>query len=138
VPDDARSAADPLEEPGESEGLRDRISARTDESVGDLLRALLETPGIHQALQAAFGARDIATNATGQAMKNLNVAAAGDLDRLSRRLRSLSDRLEGLEDSIDQLSRDVAELRGDAGGGTRRGTSIAQERLGEERLGLTE
>jgi hypothetical protein len=136
VIDDARSAADPLEEP-EGEGLRDRISARTEESVGDLLRQLLETPGIHQALQAAFGARDIATNATGQAMKNLNVAAAGDLDRLSRRLRSLSDRLEGLEDSVDQLSRDVAALRGEASGSSR-GAPISQERLGEERLGLTE
>ncbi|MGZ5337494.1 MAG: hypothetical protein ACXWDT_05585 [Solirubrobacterales bacterium] len=139
VIDDARSDADPLEEPGSGDnaGVRDRISARTEESVGDLVRALLETPGIHQALQAAFGARDIASNATNQAMKNLNLAGAEDLDRLSRRLRSLSDRLEGLEDSIDRLSRDVASLR-DEEGAAPRGASIAQERLGEERLGLTE
>jgi hypothetical protein len=139
MPDDARRSADPLEDPGD--GIRDRISSRTEESIGDLLRALLDTPGLHQALQAATGARDLANSATGQAMKNLNVAAASDLDRVSRRLRSLSDRLEVLEDTLDQLSRDVAALNREdpeppATPG--RGVSIAQERLGEERLGLTE
>jgi hypothetical protein len=139
VTDDATSGADPLEEPdAEADaGLRGRVSARTEESVGDLIRALLETPGIHGALQAATGARDIANNATGQAMKNLNVASASDLDRLARRLRSLSDRLESLEDSVDQLSRDIASLRREPEP-ARRGGPIAQERLGEERLGLTE
>jgi hypothetical protein len=143
MPDDARTPADPLEDPAgeQGDGLRDRISSRTEESVGDLLRALLDTPGIHQALQAATGARDLANNATGQALKNLNVAAASDLDRVSRRLRSLSDRLEALEDTLDQLSRDVAEVRRERPEPSEppsRGAPISQERLGEERLGLTE
>ena len=135
----ARNDADPLEEPPEQagDGLRDRISARTEESIGDLARALLDTPGIGQALQAVFGARDLATNASHQAMRSLDVAAAADLDRLARRLRSLSDRLETLEDSVDRLSREIAELQG-GHASSARGAPVSQERLGEERLGLTE
>lgn len=100
----------PAESEG-GEGLRDRISARGEEALGDVAQILLENPVFNQALQALFGAREIATQATVQAMRNLNLPTSGDVDRLGRRLRSLSDRLEAVEDKLDELNRDVAALR---------------------------
>jgi hypothetical protein len=93
------------------EGLRDRISARGEEAIGEVAQILLENPLFNQALQAVFGAREVATQATAQAMRNLNLPTSGDLDRLGRRLRALSDRLEAVEDKLDELNRDFAALR---------------------------
>ena len=95
----------------EGEGLRGRLSARGEEALGDVAQALLENPVFKQVLEAAFGARDAASNVTSQAMKNLNVPTASEVDRLTRRLRSLSERLEAVEDRLDELSRELAESR---------------------------
>ena len=38
-------------------------------------------------------------------MGALNIPSAGDIERLTRRLRSLSHRLEGIEDGVHQLNR---------------------------------
>jgi septal ring factor EnvC (AmiA/AmiB activator) len=96
---------------GGAGGLKSRISARGEEALGDLADSLLENPVFNQALQAAFGARDAAAQATQQALKNLNLPSAGDVERVGRRLRSVSDRLEDLEDRLDQVGRDVAAIR---------------------------
>jgi hypothetical protein len=93
------------------EGIRDRISARGEEALGDLADSLLENPVFNQALQAVFGARELATQAAQQAFKNLNVASTSDVDRLGRRLRAVSDRLEAVEDRLDDLGRDLAAIR---------------------------
>jgi hypothetical protein len=93
------------------EGLRDRISARGEEAIGEVAQILLENPLFNQALQAVFGAREIAAQATAQAMRNLNLPTSADVDRLGRRLRALSDRLDAVEDRLDELSRDFAALR---------------------------
>ncbi len=92
------------------EGLRERLSARGEEAFGDVAQILLENPIFSQILQAAFGARDAASQATAHARRNLNVASAADLDRLARRLRALSDRLESVEDALDRLSDEVREV----------------------------
>ena len=94
-------------------GVRDRLSARGEEALGELAQTLLENPVFNQALQAAFGARDAAQQVAHQAFKNAGVASTSDLDRLGRRIRSLSERVEELEDRVDRLSREVAGLRGD-------------------------
>jgi TolA-binding protein len=94
-------------------GVRDRLSARGEEALGELAQTLLENPVFNQALQAAFGARDAAQQVAHQAFKNAGVASMSDLDRLGRRVRSLSERVEELEDRVDRLSREVAALRGD-------------------------
>ena len=44
-------------------------------------------------------------------MGALNIASSADLERITRRLRSLSDRLEALEDRFDDLADDVAAMR---------------------------
>ena len=94
------------------EGLRGRISARGEEALGEVAQALLENPMFNQVLQAAFGARDAASQATAHAVRNLHLPTSGDVDRLTRRLRATSERLEAAEDRIDRLTVEVAELRG--------------------------
>jgi chromosome segregation ATPase len=85
------------------EGLRERLSARGEEAIGEVADALLENPYFNQALQAAFGARDRALGAQRAAMDALNLPSADEIDRLNRRVRSLSERLERIEDAIDRL-----------------------------------
>jgi predicted nucleic acid-binding Zn-ribbon protein len=98
-------------DPSGDDGLRDRLSARGEEALGELAEFLLENPWLNQALQVAFEARDRASQAGAQAIKGLNLPTASETDRLERRLRSVSERLESVEDSIDALNHELAELR---------------------------
>ena len=43
-------------------------------------------------------------------MSALNLPSAADLERLTRRLRSVSQRLEGIEDGVDRLDRRLEEV----------------------------
>lgn len=110
-----------------------------DTTLGELAQTLLDNPVINRALHSAIGARELASSAQTQAMKNLNVATAADLERLSRRLRSFSDRLEGVEDQLDRLGREIAALRKRRGEDKERDSeSLDQARLDEQRLRLDE
>lgn len=109
---------------------RERISARGEDALGDIAQLLADNPVLNQVLQAAFGARDIASSATGQALKNLNIAGASDVDRLARRLRLISDRLESVEDRLDGLAREIAAIRTNSPSAAPSPVSIDQERLG--------
>jgi chromosome segregation ATPase len=82
--------------------------------LGELAQFLLENPWFDQAVQLAFGARERASQASANAMRNLNVPTAADIDRLGRRVRAVSQRLESVEDKLDQLSREIAALRREA------------------------
>jgi hypothetical protein len=64
---------------------------------------MLDTPLISGALARAFTARERAVQAQEAAMGALNLPSAADLERLTRRLRSVSQRLEGIEDAVDRL-----------------------------------
>lgn len=98
-----------MEESGE--GLKDRISARGTDALGELAQALADNPLFGQALQVALDARERVNEAGAHAMRNLNVPTAADVDRLGRRLRVVSERLEAVEDKLDQLSGDLTALR---------------------------
>lgn len=87
------------------------IRARSEEAVGELAQALLQNPLFSQALGRALAAGEKAMGAQRTAMGAIDVANAGDLDRLERRVRSLSERLERVEDSLDELADVVSELR---------------------------
>ncbi len=90
---------------------QDGIRARSEQAIGELAQALLDSEVLENALAAAFGARDRAAEAQRAAMSALNLPSAGDVERLERRIRSLSRRLEEVEDQLDAVGRDVAELR---------------------------
>jgi hypothetical protein len=93
------------------EGIRGRLGARGEEAISDVAQLLLDNPLLNQALQAAFGARDLATSATSSAIKGVGVGTASDVERLTRRLRSISDRLEAVEDQLDDLGDELSQLR---------------------------
>lgn len=86
-------------------GLRDRIAVRTEEKIGRALSDLLESPLLSGAIGRAFDAREKAAQAQELAMGALNLPSAADIERLTRRLRSVSQRLEGIEDGVSRLER---------------------------------
>jgi hypothetical protein len=88
-----------------AKNLRDRLSGTTEERLGRALSDLLENPLLTAAIGRAFDAREKASQAQEVAMGALNIPSAGDIERLTRRLRSVSHRLEGIEDGVDQLNR---------------------------------
>ena len=92
--------------------LRDRIARQGEDALGKLAQDLLENPLVTGAISRAFDARERAVSAQETAMSALNLPSAADLERLTRRLRSVSQRLEGIEDGVDRLDRrfeDVAK-----------------------------
>jgi hypothetical protein len=91
-----------------AKNLRDRLSANTEERLGKALSDLLENPLLTGAIGRAFDAREKASQAQELAMGALNIPSAADIERLTRRLRSLSHRLEGIEDGVNQLNRALA------------------------------
>jgi len=97
-------------EQDEQDGLR----ARSEQAIGEIAQALIDNPTLHNAISAAFGAREKAIEAQQAAMGALNLSSATDLERLERRLRSFSQRLEEVEEQIDDLSREVGALRREA------------------------
>ena len=93
--------------------LRDRLTRQGEDALGKVAQELLENPLVTGALSRAFDARERAVAAQETAMSALNLPSAADLERLTRRLRSVSQRLEGIEDGVDRLDRrfeDVARV----------------------------
>ena len=103
-PDDYGENGDQM---ADGDGLR----ARSEQAIGEIAQALIDSPTLHSALQAAFGARDRALEAQQAAFGALNLPSAGDVERLERRVRSLSQRLEDAEEQIDDLNREIGTLR---------------------------
>jgi hypothetical protein len=93
----------PPGDPGTTDGVRDRFAARGEEALGKLAQDLLENPLVNGALTRALGVRDRAAQAQEVAMGALNIPSASDIERLTRRLRSVSQRLEGIEDGLDRI-----------------------------------
>lgn len=91
----------------EQDGLR----ARSEQAIGELAQALIDNPTLHNAISAAFGAREKAIEAQQAAMSALNLSSATDVERVERRLRSLSQRLEDVEERLDDLGRDIGAIR---------------------------
>ena len=85
------------------EGLRDRLARSGEDALGKLAQDLLENPLVNGAITRAFEARERATQAQEAALGALNIPSAADVERLTRRLRSVSQRLEGIEDGVDRL-----------------------------------
>lgn len=91
-----------------SESLRGRITRQGEDAIGKLAQDLLENPLISGAISRAFEAREKAASAQEAAMGALNIPSAADLERLTRRVRSVSQRLEGIEDGVDRLDERLA------------------------------
>ena len=90
------------------DNLRDRITRQGEDALGKLAQDLLENPLVSGAITRAFGAREKAAQAQEVAFGALNLPSAADLERLTRRVRSVSQRLEGIEDAVDRLDERLA------------------------------
>jgi len=96
--------------PDEPEGLRDRLSRQGEEALGKVAEELLANPVVAGALQRAFDAREKAAHAQEAAMGALGIPSAADVERVTRRLRSLSQRLESIEDLLDRVEERIGSL----------------------------
>jgi predicted nucleic acid-binding Zn-ribbon protein len=94
----------------DEEGLRRRLTRQGEEAVGKLAQDLLDNPLFANTLARAFEAREKAMQAQTVAMGALNLPSAADIERLTRRLRSVSQRLEGIEDGVERLDERLAEV----------------------------
>jgi chromosome segregation ATPase len=92
-----------VSEEGQDPGLRERLSRQGEEALGKIAEELVGNPMVSGALARAFEARERAVQAQEAAMGALGIPSAADIERLTRRLRSVSQRLEGIEDSVDRL-----------------------------------
>jgi TolA-binding protein len=93
----------------EDSGLR-RVTRQGEEAIGKLAQELLENPMVSGALTAALQTRERAMHAQEAALGALNLPSASDLERLTRRLRSVSQRLEGIEDGLDRVEQQLSQL----------------------------
>jgi chromosome segregation ATPase len=91
-------------------GLRDRIARQGEDALGRLAQELLENPLVNSAIAKAFEARERAVAAQETAMGALNLPSAADIERLTRRLRSVSQRMEGIEEAVDRLDQRLAAM----------------------------
>jgi chromosome segregation ATPase len=94
----------------DDQGIRDRLSRQGEEALGRIAEELAGSPLVVGALQRAFEAREKASQAQEAAMGALGIPSAADIERLTRRLRSVSQRLEGIEDAVDRLDERLAEM----------------------------
>ncbi len=113
--------------------LMDRISRQGEEALGRLAEELIGNPVVNRAVTGAFEAREKAVQAQDAAMGALNLPSAADIERLTRRLRSVSQRLEGIEDSLDRLEERVGSAAAAAAASAedRGDTSALEVRLDE-------
>src|SRR5438874_7363993 len=104
-----------MDEP-QDEGLRERLARQGEEALGRLAEELAGNPLVTGALQRAFDARERAVQAQNVAMGALNIPSAADVERLTRRLRSVSQRLEAIEDTLDRVEERLQVAAGQSNG----------------------
>ena len=112
--------------PEQEESFVEKLSRQGEEALGRVAEELVANPVVNGAIARAFEAREKALQAQEAALGALNLPSAADIERVTRRLRSLSQRLEGIEDAIDRLEERVA-----AASGQSEGSAAIEARLDE-------
>ena len=92
-----------MTEDPQADGLRDRLTRQGEEALGKLAEELVGNPVLNAALSRAFEVREKTVQAQEAAMGALGIPSAADVERLTRRLRSVAQRIEGVEDGVDRL-----------------------------------
>ena len=95
--------------------MTDRLTRQGEEALGRLAEELIANPLVNGAVTRALEAREKAVHAQEAAMGALNIPSAADIERLTRRLRSVSQRLEGIEDALDRIEERTADAGGAPG-----------------------
>jgi CRP-like cAMP-binding protein len=94
--------------PEQDESFVEKLSRQGEEALGRVAEELIANPVVNGAIARAFEAREKALQAQEAALGALNLPSAADIERVTRRLRSLSQRLEGIEDAMDRLEERAA------------------------------
>src|SRR5688500_14218137 len=87
----------------QDEGIKERLSRQGEEALGKIAEELATNPLVAGALARAFEAREEAVQAQEATTGALGIPSAADIERLTRRLRSVSQRLESIEDAVDRV-----------------------------------
>jgi hypothetical protein len=116
--------------------LRERLAGVGEDHLGKALSDLLDNPLLTGTIGRAFDAREKAAQAQELALGALNIPSAADIERLTRRLRSVSQRLEGIEDGVHRLDRALAAHGVDRSSGIGHRLSKIEEQLGTIRRKL--
>jgi predicted nucleic acid-binding Zn-ribbon protein len=93
-----------------NDGFKDRFTKQGEEALGKFAQELLQHPVVHGAVSVIFETRERAGRAQEVAMTALNLPSAADIERLTRRMRSVSQRIEGLEDGLDRMNAKADQL----------------------------
>src|SRR3954471_4270353 len=101
-----------MDEETGGDGLRERLAKQGEDALGKFAQDLLTNPLVNGAITRAFEAREKASQAQEVAFGALNIPSAADIERLTRRVRSVSQRLEGIEDGVDRLDESLQGLSG--------------------------
>ena len=107
-------------------GPAQRITRQGEDALGKLAQDLLENPLVNGAITRAFDAQKKAAQAQEVAMGALNIPSASDIERLTRRVRSVSQRLEGIEDGVDRLDENLDRAAGAATPGSPSASSASR------------
>ena len=105
-----------MSDPQDDAGLKDRLTKQGEEALGKIAEELATNPIVAGAVARVFDAREKAVQAQEAAMGALGVPSAADIERLTRRLRSVSQRLEGIEDAVDRLDERLESIEKGVGG----------------------
>ena len=101
-----------MAEKSRQESLRERFGARGEEVVGRIAQDLLDSTWFSSVVSTALEARGRAAQAQELALELAGLPSSAQLERLTRRVRSVAQRLESIEDAIARLEdrlRDDAE-----------------------------
>ena len=97
-------------DPDRDERFVERLSRQGEEALGKIAEELVSNPVVNGALSHAFEAREKAVQAQEAAMGALGIPSAADVERVTRRLRSVSQRLEAIEDALDRVEQQLSPL----------------------------
>src|ERR671914_2095993 len=89
--------------PEQDETFVEKLSRQGEEALGRIAEELIANPVVNAAIGRAFDAREKALQAQEAAMGALGIPSSADVERVTRRLRSVSQRLEGIEDAVDRV-----------------------------------
>jgi chromosome segregation ATPase len=120
------------------ERLVERLSRQGEEALGKVAEELVANPVVNAAISRAFEAREKAVQAQEAAMGALNIPSAADIERLTRRIRSVSQRLEGIEDSLDRIEERLASVSANGGGGRRANVDQRLDEIARDLAALRE
>jgi uncharacterized coiled-coil protein SlyX len=79
------------------------LSSSAQNAVGSIAKELLDNPLVTGSLTRVLELRERAVAAQELTLSGLNLPSAADIERLTRRVRSVAQRLEGVEDALDRI-----------------------------------